>query len=71
MKIFAVGMNYILHNKELDGALYKQEEPEIFTKADYYLLKDGKPFFTPDDLGRIDYEGDLVVSIYHQDKNIL
>lgn len=25
MKIFAVGMNYIQHNKELDGALYKPE----------------------------------------------
>lgn len=48
MKIFAVGMNYILHNKELDGALYKPEEPVIFTKADSSLLKDGKPFFMPE-----------------------
>ena len=40
MKIFAVGMNYILHNKELDGALYKPEEPVIFTKADSSLLKE-------------------------------
>ena len=31
MKIFAVGMNYIQHNKELDGALYKPEKPVIFT----------------------------------------
>ena len=45
MKIFAVGMNYALHNKELDGALYKPEAPVIFTKADSALLKDGKPFF--------------------------
>ena len=41
MKIFAVGMNYALHNKELDGALYKPEKPVIFTKADSALLKDG------------------------------
>lgn len=70
MKIFAVGMNYILHNKELDGTLYKPEEPVIFTKADSALLKDGKPFFPPDDLGRIDYEGELVVRICRLGKNI-
>lgn len=70
MKIFAVGMNYILHNKELDGALYKPEEPVIFTKADSALLKDGRPFFPPDDLGRIDYEGELVVRICRLGKNI-
>lgn len=70
MKIFAVGMNYILHNKELDGALYKPEEPVIFTKADSALLKDGKPFFLPDDLGRIDYEGELVVRICRLGKSI-
>ena len=52
MKIFAVGMNYAQHNKELDGALYIPEEPVIFTKADSALLKDGKPFFVPDHLGR-------------------
>ena len=70
MKIFAVGMNYILHNKELDGALYKPEEPVIFTKADSSLLKDRKPFFMPDDLGRIDYEGELVVRICRLGKSI-
>ena len=32
MKIFAVGMNYAQHNKELEGALYIPEEPVIFTK---------------------------------------
>ena len=38
----------MLHNKELDGTLYKPEAPVIFTKADSALLKDGKPFFIPD-----------------------
>lgn len=70
MKIFAVGMNYAEHNKELDGALYKLEEPVIFTKADSSLLKDGKPFFLPDDLGRIDYETELVVRICRLGKSI-
>lgn len=70
MKIFAVGMNYIQHNKELDGTLYKPEEPVIFTKADSALLKDSKPFFLPDELGRIDYETELVVRICRLGKNI-
>lgn len=70
MKIFAVGMNYIQHNKELDGTLYKPEEPVIFTKADSALLKDSKPFFLPDELGRIDYETELVVRICRQGKSI-
>lgn len=70
MKIFAVGMNYIQHNKELDGTLYKPEEPVIFTKADSALLKDSKPFFLPDELGRIDYETELVVRICRLGKSI-
>lgn len=70
MKIFAVGMNYIQHNKELDGTLYKPEEPMIFTKADSALLKDSKPFFLPDELGRIDYETELVVRICRLGKSI-
>lgn len=70
MKIFAIGMNYIQHNKELDGALYKPEEPVIFTKADSALLKDGKPFFVPDFMGQIDYETEIVVRICRLGKSI-
>ena len=70
MKIFAVGMNYAEHNKELDGALYKPEAPVIFTKADSALLKDRKPFFVPDDMGRIDYEAELVVRICRLGKSV-
>ena len=63
MKIFAVGMNYAEHNKELHGALLKPEAPVIFTKADSALLKDHKPFFVPDFSSRVDYEAELVVRI--------
>ena len=70
MKIFAIGMNYREHNKELDGALYKPEAPVIFTKADSSLLKPGKPFFVPDFMGRIDYEAELVVRISRLGKTI-
>ena len=70
MKIFAVGMNYAQHNKELDGALYKPEKPVIFTKADSALLKDHKPFFIPDWSDRVDYEAELVVRICRLGKSI-
>ena len=70
MKIFAVGMNYAQHNKELDGPLYKPETPVIFTKADSALLKDRKPFFIPDHLGQIDYEAELVVRICKLGKTV-
>jgi 2-keto-4-pentenoate hydratase/2-oxohepta-3-ene-1,7-dioic acid hydratase in catechol pathway len=70
MKIFAVGMNYIQHNKELDGALYKPEQPVIFTKADSALLKDKKPFFIPDFCEQVDYETELVVRISRLGKSI-
>ncbi len=70
MKILAIGMNYIQHNKELDGALYKPKEPVIFSKVDSALLKNGKPFFIPDGLGSIDYEAELVVRICKLGKNI-
>lgn len=70
MKIFAIGMNYALHNKELHGTLSVTEKPVIFTKADSALLKDHKPFFVPDHLGRIDYETELVVRICRLGKKI-
>lgn len=70
MKIFAVGMNYARHIQELDGASCKPAQPVIFLKPDSALLKDGKPFFVPDHLGRIDYEAELVVRICRLGKTI-
>ena len=70
MKIFAIGMNYVAHNKELHDTLLKTEKPVIFTKADSALLKPGKPFFVPDHWGRIDYEAEVVVRICRLGKNI-
>ena len=63
-------MSYAQHNKELDGTLYIPEEPVIFTKADSALLKDHKPFFIPDFMGRIDYEAEVVVRICRLGKTI-
>lgn len=77
MKIFGVGMNYLQHNKELESALSQHgvdgeaaRQPVIFTKADSALLKDGKPFFVPDFMGRIDYETELVVRVCRLGKGI-
>ena len=70
MKIFAIGMNYAAHNKELHGIVKRPDEPVIFTKADSALLTRGKPFFVPDHLGRIDYETEAVVRICRLGKNI-
>lgn len=70
MKIFAVGMNYAEHNKELDGTLELPKEPVIFTKADSALLKNGNPFFVPDFTERCDYETELVVRICRLGKSI-
>lgn len=70
MKIFAIGMNYAEHNRELDNETKRPEEPVIFTKADSSLLKDGRPFFVPDWLGRVDYETEVVVRICRLGKSI-
>lgn len=78
MKIFAVGMNYPQHNKEIKTTLLQQtagdspadREPIIFTKADSALLKDHKPFFIPDFMGRVDYETEIVVRICKLGKSI-
>lgn len=48
----------------------RNREPLIFTKADSSLLKDGKPFFVPDFMGRIDYETEIVVRISRLGKSI-
>ncbi|MBR3546971.1 MAG: fumarylacetoacetate hydrolase family protein [Bacteroidaceae bacterium] len=70
MKIFGIGMNYVEHNKELHGSLYKPEAPVIFTKADSALLSGGKPFFIPSYTQRCDYETELVVRISHLGRSI-
>ena len=69
MKIFAVGWNYLNHNKEMNRALLPKE-PVLFMKPDTALLKDGKPFFLPPFSERIEYKNELVVRISRLGKNI-
>lgn len=70
MKIFCIGMNYAQHNKALHSTLYVSEEPVVFMKPDSALLKGGRPFFVPEELGRIEYETELVVRICRLGKGI-
>ena len=69
MKIFAVGWNYLNHNKEMNRVLLPKE-PVLFMKPDTVLLKDGKPFFLPPFSERIECETELVVRISRLGKNI-
>ena len=64
-------MNYAEHTKELHGdEKIENKEPVIFLKPDSALLKDGKPMFIPDFMGRVDYETELVVRICRLGKTI-
>ena len=70
MKIICVGMNYSRHNKELGETLLKPESPIIFMKPDSSVLRNRRPFFLPDHLGRVDYETEVVVRINRLGKSI-
>lgn len=63
MKIIAVGKNYADHALEFDGTVEKPQVPMIFMKPDSSILKNGKHFYMPDWMGRIDYEAEIVVRI--------
>ena len=69
MKIFAIGLNYDSHNKEMKRT-FESKEPVLFMKPDTALLKDGKPFMLPDFSNEIHYETEVVVKINRLGKNI-
>lgn len=70
MKIFAIAYNYDAYNKAKDSPLYNESEPAVLMKADSSLLRGGRPLFLPDELGRIDYEAELVARISRLGKGI-
>ncbi|MBR6691157.1 MAG: fumarylacetoacetate hydrolase family protein [Bacteroidaceae bacterium] len=70
MKIIAVGKNYAGHALEFDGTVEKPPVPMIFMKPDSAIIKNGKHFYVPDFLGRVDYEAELVVRINKLGKSI-
>lgn len=70
MKIIAVGKNYAEHAFEFDGTVDKPSVPMIFMKPDSAIIKNGKHFYVPDFLGRVDYEAEIVVRICKLGKSI-
>jgi 2-keto-4-pentenoate hydratase/2-oxohepta-3-ene-1,7-dioic acid hydratase in catechol pathway len=70
MKIIAVGKNYRDHAIEFDGSNEKPAVPIIFMKPDSAIIKNGKHFYVPDFMGRIDYEAEIVVRINKLGKSI-
>ena len=68
MKIFAIGQNYVEHNKELNSK--NPTEPVVFMKPDTAALKNNKPFFIPDFSNELHYETELIVKFNRIGKNI-
>lgn len=68
MKIFAIGQNYVEHNKEMN--CLNPTEPIVFMKADTAALRDNKPFFLPDFSSEIHYETELIIKFNRIGKNI-
>lgn len=68
MKIFAIGQNYVEHNKELNSQ--NPTEPVVFMKPDTALLKNNKPFFIPDFSQELHYETELIIKFNRLGKNI-
>lgn len=69
MKIFALSHNYE-GNIPQASALLKRDVPAVYLKAESALLKNSKPFFVPDFLGRIDMEAHVVVRLCRLGKSI-
>ena len=68
MKIFAIGQNYVEHNKELNSK--NPTEPVVFMKPDTSLLKNNKPFYIPDFTNELHYETELIIKFNRLGKNI-
>ena len=68
MKIFAIGQNYVEHNKELNSK--NPTEPVVFMKPDTSLLKNNKPFYIPDFTNELHYETELNIKFNRLGKNI-
>lgn len=68
MKIFAIGQNYLEHNKELNSK--NPESPVVFMKPDTALLRNNKPFYIPDFTEELHYETELIIKINRIGKNI-
>lgn len=70
MKIVCTGMNYMPHNNGHADTLLPSGNPVIFMKPDSSILRNRKPFFLPDYMGRVELGSQLVVRINRLGKSI-
>ena len=55
MKIIGIVNNYPQHDNKTEETNKTTAHPVLFTKTDATILKDGKPFFVPDNMGLYGY----------------
>ena len=68
MSIFCIGRNYVAHAQELGNEV--PTSPVIFMKPSASLLADGKNFNIPSFTKDLHYEGELVLRVSKQGKNL-
>ena len=67
-RILAIGRNYAEHAKEQDSEV--PDEPIVFQKASSSVIGPGQPIVIPPHIGRVDFEGELVVVIGKTGRNV-
>lgn len=67
-KIIAIGKNYKSHVKEFDSKI--PSEPVIFLKAPTSITGPDGRIILPDDLGQVDYEGEIALVIKKETENV-
>ena len=68
MSIFCIGRNYVAHAQELGNEV--PTSPVIFMKPSASLLAEGKNFDIPSFTKDLHYEGELVLRVSKQGKNL-
>lgn len=68
MSIFCIGRNYVAHAQELGNEV--PTSPVIFMKPSASLLADEKNFTIPSFTNDLHYEGELVLRVSKQGKNL-
>jgi 2-keto-4-pentenoate hydratase/2-oxohepta-3-ene-1,7-dioic acid hydratase in catechol pathway len=67
-RILAIGRNYAEHASEMGGDI--PTEPIVFQKSSTSVIGPESPIVVPDDVGRVDYEGELGVVIGRLGRNV-
>jgi len=68
MSIFCIGRNYVAHAQELGNEV--PTSPVIFMKPSTAVLAEGKNFSIPSFTNDLHYEGELVLRVSKQGKNL-